>query len=82
LVDKGLRDEGQCRQGRIVVLDGKDVFDVDDVKGVDGVDEGGRENGNGVEEVADQVILCEPAVLAGVVEGGVEGGRLVEDLFS
>lgn len=36
---------------------------------------------NGVEEVADNIFLGEPAVFAAVVDGGVEGVG-VEELFS
>lgn len=80
MVDEGLEDEGQCSRCRVVVLDGEDVFWVDYIKGVDGVDGGGAEKTNGVEEVADYVFLGEPAVFPIVVEGGIGGGLLQEPL--
>lgn len=81
MVDEGLSDEGQCDQGRVVVVDGENVVGVDYVEGVDGVDGCGAEKANGVEEVTDYVLLGDPAVLAVVVNGGLRGG-LLEELLS
>lgn len=53
MVDEGQRDEWQCSQGRAVILDGKDVFRLNYIEGVDGVDWSGVEEANEIEEVAD-----------------------------
>lgn len=63
-------------------MDDWDVVEINDFKGVDGVDCGGAKEAYAVEEVADNIFLGEPAVFPVFVEGGVRQGVVDEGLLS
>lgn len=55
-----------------MVVDGRDVFCVDDIKGLDGQAREWREDADGVEEEANYVFLGKPAEFDAVVESRIE----------
>lgn len=77
-MNKGLGNKGQCRGGRVVIVDDGDVLRINDVEEVDGVDCRGAEEAYAVEEVADNVFLCEPAIFPVVVQSRIRDGFLKE----
>lgn len=81
-MDDGLRNEGQGRKSRIVVVYSKDVGCVDGVKGINGSDGGGAEKPNRVEKVTDYVLLGEPTVFKVIVKRAVEGSNFLKNHLS